>query len=563
MTDSRALLVLTSHADLGGVRSTGFYVPEAAEPWRVFTDAGYTVDLASVAGGTPPQDGRDDDDPTQRAFLNDPHIAAQLRHTRALAEVEAANYRIVYFVGGHGTMWDFPVSPDVARIGRQVYEAGGVVAAVCHGPAALLSVTLIDGKPLIAGKRVTGFTNQEEAAVGLTDAVPFLLADALTGKGATHIAGASFTENVVVDGRLVTGQNPQSAAGVARAALAAAQPRKGTPLMTDPHLTHRLGALQVAPIGFGCMGLSQGYGPADDAESIAAVRAALDAGTTLFDTAMSYGQGHNETLLGQALRTVPREAVQIATKFGIRRDGNGVRLDAHPDRVAGWCEDSLRRLGVDHIDLYYLHRVDPAIPIEDTVGAMAALVAQGKVRHLGVSEVTAGQLRRAAAVHPIAAVQLEWSLMWREPELDVVPAARELGVGLVPYSPLGRGLLGGALGADTVPSSPFRASDPRFTGDHLTANLAQVTALAELAASWGVTPAQAALAWLLAQGDDVVPIPGSRKPARARENSAAAALRLDSSRLAALSAAVPASRWVGDRQSFAVPVTTRTTPNTQ
>ena len=333
--------------------------------------------------------------------------------------------------------------------------------------------------------------------------------------------------------------------------------------MTPTHIAHRLGALDVAPIGFGCMGLSQGYGPADDTESVAAVHAALDAGTTLFDTAMSYGQGHNETLLGRALRTVPRDAVQIATKFGIRRDDDGVRLDAHPDRIAGWCEDSLRRLGVDHIDLYYLHRVDPDVPIEDTVGAMAALVAQGKVRHLGVSEVTAGQLRQAASVHPIAAVQMEWSLMWREPELDVVPTARELGAGLVPYSPLGRGLLGGGLGVDTVPTSPFRAGDPRFTGDHLTANLAQVTALAALAATWNVTPAQAALAWLLAQGDDVVPIPGSRKPSRASENSAAMDLHLDAEQLAALSAAVPASGWVGDRQSFAVPVTTRPTPDPQ
>lgn len=217
----RALLVLTSHDDLGGLRKTGYYVGEAADPWRVFADAGYTVDLASVAGGVPPEDGRDEDDPTQRAFLDDPRIAAQLRDTASLAEVDASGYDIVFFVGGHGAMWDFPTSPEVARVGREVYESGGVVAAVCHGPAALLNLTLTSGEPLVAGKRVAGFTNDEEAAVGLTDTVPFLLADALTAKGATHVPGPDFTENVIADGRLVTGQNPQSAAGVARAALTA------------------------------------------------------------------------------------------------------------------------------------------------------------------------------------------------------------------------------------------------------------------------------------------------------------------------------------------------------
>ncbi len=221
MTDSRALLVLTSHDDLGGLRKTGYYVGEAADPWRVFTDAAYTVDVASVAGGAPPEDGRNDDDPTQRAFLSDPHIAAQLRDTRSLAEVNPADYDIVFFVGGHGTMWDFPASPDVDRVGREVYESGGVVAAVCHGPSALVNITLSSGEPLAAGKRVTGFTNDEEAAVGLTEVVPFLLADALTSRGATHIPGPNFTENVITDGRVVTGQNPQSAVGVARAALAA------------------------------------------------------------------------------------------------------------------------------------------------------------------------------------------------------------------------------------------------------------------------------------------------------------------------------------------------------
>lgn len=222
MTDApRALLVLTSHDDLGGVRKTGYYVGEAADPWKVFTDAGYAVDLASIAGGTPPEDGRDEDDPTQQGFLNDPHIADQLRETASLGEVDPADYDIVFFVGGHGTMWDFPNSPDVDRVGKAVYEAGGVVAAVCHGPSALVNITLSNGRPLVSGRRVTGFTNSEEAAVGLTEVVPFLLADALTERGATHVPGPDFTENVISDGRLVTGQNPQSAAGVARAALAA------------------------------------------------------------------------------------------------------------------------------------------------------------------------------------------------------------------------------------------------------------------------------------------------------------------------------------------------------
>jgi Putative intracellular protease/amidase len=218
---NRVLLVLTSNDDLGGVRKTGYYVGEAADPWQVFTQAGYTVDVASIAGGAPPEDGRNDDDPTQRAFLTDPRIAAQLADTPALADVDATDYDVVFFVGGHGTMWDFPTAPAVATAGREVYEAGGIVAAVCHGPAALVGVTLSDGTPLVAGKRVASFTNDEEAAVGLTEIVPFLLADALTAKGATHVPGPNFAENVVSDQRVVTGQNPQSASGVAHAVIAA------------------------------------------------------------------------------------------------------------------------------------------------------------------------------------------------------------------------------------------------------------------------------------------------------------------------------------------------------
>jgi putative intracellular protease/amidase len=219
MASRRVLLVLTSHGDLGGIRSTGFYVSEAAHPWQVFVDAGFEVDVTSISGGVPPQDGRDQSDPVQNAFLTDQRIATQLQHTPALADVDAGSYDALFFVGGHGTMWDFPTSPAVAAAGRQVYESGGVVAAVCHGPSALVNLTLSDGTPLVAGKRVAGFTNHEEAAAGLTDVVPFLLADALTNRGATHVPGPDFTENVVVDERLVTGQNPQSATAAGRAVV--------------------------------------------------------------------------------------------------------------------------------------------------------------------------------------------------------------------------------------------------------------------------------------------------------------------------------------------------------
>ena len=317
--------------------------------------------------------------------------------------------------------------------------------------------------------------------------------------------------------------------------------------MTSEHnfadtAVRHLGGLKTSALGFGCMGLSQGYGPVDDAESIAAIHAALDSGITMFDTAMSYGQGHNEELVGRAVASsgVPREQIQIATKFGIMRRDDGVGLDAHPDRIATYCEDSLRRLGTDVIDLYYPHRVDPQVPIEDSIGAMSDLVAQGKVRYIGVSEVTPDELRRAVGVYPIAAVQLEWSLMWREPEHSIIPVARELGVGVVPYSPLGRGLLGGRLDTTAVFESPFRANDPRFVAE-----------------SRGMTVSQVALAWLLAQGDDVVPIPGTRKPERVRENAEAMRCQLSADDLVALEKAVPESEWVGDRKSFAVPVTKR------
>ncbi|WP_433673160.1 aldo/keto reductase [Nocardia sp. CA-136227] len=317
----------------------------------------------------------------------------------------------------------------------------------------------------------------------------------------------------------------------------------------------RLGdGVTVSAIGLGCMGFSQGYGAADDAESTAAIRAAYEAGITVFDTAMSYGLGHNERLVGQALAETD---ALVATKFGIVRTDAGVGLDGKPENVRGYCEASLARLGREVIDVYYLHRVDPQVPVAETVGAMAELVSAGKVRHLGISEASPEQLRAAVAVAPIAAVQFEWSMLWREPERDIVPVARELGVGLVPYSPLGRGLLTATLDAGTAADADFRRHDPRFQGEHLDENLAQVAALREMAARLGISAGQLALAWLLAQGPDVMPIPGSRRAARILENAAAAAVELGAEELAVLEKLVPADGWSGDRTSFAVPSTTR------
>lgn len=324
--------------------------------------------------------------------------------------------------------------------------------------------------------------------------------------------------------------------------------------MLDPMEQRKLGDLTCSAIGFGCMGLSQAYGPADDDESVATIRHALDAGVTLLDTAMSYGAGHNERLVGRAIAG-RRDEVVVATKFGIVRGDDGVKLDGRPGMVREYCDASLRRLGVDVIDLYYLHRVDPEVPVAETVGAMAGLVAAGKVRHLGLSEVSPPQLAEASAVHPIAAVEFEWSLSWREPEDDVVPAARAHGAGLVPYSPLGRGLLTGKLPAGPFPPGDFRAADPRFAGADLDRNLALVSALTRLAAANGVSTGQLALAWLLAQGPDVVPIPGTRNRARVAENAAAAGLTLTADELESVT---PRAAWQGDRRSFAAHGTKRT-----
>jgi aryl-alcohol dehydrogenase-like predicted oxidoreductase len=316
---------------------------------------------------------------------------------------------------------------------------------------------------------------------------------------------------------------------------------------------------ETSAIGLGCMGFSQGYGSADDAESLRALRSAFDtSGITLVDTAMSYGQGHNEELIGRALAEHDGP-VEVATKYGITRTEHGVVLDGRPQNVRGYCEASLARLGVETIDLYYLHRADPDVPVAESVGAMAQLVQAGKIRHIGVSELTAAQLEEAAKAHPITAVQFEWSLLWREPEDEIVPAARRLGIGLVPYSPLGRGLLTAALARTDIDSSDLRRSDPRFHGAELDRNLTHVDTLREIAAEHGATAGQLALAWLLAQGPDVVPLPGSRRPERIRENAAAADLALTEADLRRLDEAIPRAAWAGARTSYAVPQSARAT----
>jgi aryl-alcohol dehydrogenase-like predicted oxidoreductase len=283
-----------------------------------------------------------------------------------------------------------------------------------------------------------------------------------------------------------------------------------------------LGGLTVSELGLGCMGMSEFYGPTDEEESIRTIHRALELGVTFLDTADMYGRGHNEELVGRAIAG-RRDDYVIATKFGNRRDGDRRFVDNRPEWIRQACEDSLRRLGVDVIDLYYMHRRSTDVPIEESVGAMAELVHAGKVRHLGLSEVSSDTLRAAASVHPIAALQSEWSLFTRGIEAEIVPAARELRVGIVPYSPIGRGLLTGAMtSAEELSADDFRRSNPRFEGENLERNLERVSRLRDLARELECTPVQLALAWLLCQGDDVVPIPGTKRVRYLEENVGAA-----------------------------------------
>ncbi|MGX9964199.1 aldo/keto reductase [Roseomonas sp. F4] len=303
---------------------------------------------------------------------------------------------------------------------------------------------------------------------------------------------------------------------------------------------------RISALGLGCMGMSDFYGPADEATSIATIHAAQEAGITWLDTGDFYGMGHNEMLLREALKGGRRDRAFIAVKFGAQRDPSGafIGFDTRPNAVKTALAYTLKRLGTDHIDLYQPARLDPAVPIEETVGAIAELVAAGYVRHIGLSEMGAATIRRAHATHPIAALQIEYSLMSRGPEAEIMPVLAELGIALNPYGVLSRGLLGGTLPGGR---GDFRSHSPRFQGENFVRNQALAAALAAFAAERGATPAQLAIAWVLAQGPHVIPLVGARTPARLAEALGALALRLTPADLAALEAAVPASAVAGTR----------------
>ncbi|MGH6762148.1 MAG: aldo/keto reductase [Phyllobacterium sp.] len=318
--------------------------------------------------------------------------------------------------------------------------------------------------------------------------------------------------------------------------------------------TRKLGSdLTVSAVGLGCMGMTFAYGGQEEQDAIRTLHRAVDLGVTLFDTAEVYGPYTNEVLIGKALKDV-RDKVVIATKFGFRIDATRsggdaiIGVDSRPENIRAVAEASLKRLGVDIIDLFYQHRVDPAVPIEETVGVMAELVSEGKVRTLGLSEASAATIRRAHAVHPIAAVQSEYSLWSREPETDVLAVCRELGIGFVPYSPLGRGLLTGTIRKpEELGQDDWRRTLPRFQAENMAANAAIIDTLEQIAREKRVTPAQLALAWVLHQGDFIVPIPGARKINHLEDNAASADIALESDELARIGEAISPDKVAGLR----------------